>query len=39
LLFFNIFGILVFCRLLRENNSFKVKNAKFERKHTLRKPR
>jgi hypothetical protein len=33
------FGILVFCMSLRENNNFKVKNTKFERKHTLRRPR
>jgi hypothetical protein len=30
---------LVFCRSLRENDSFKVKNAKFGRKHILRRPR
>jgi hypothetical protein len=31
------FVFLVFCRLLKENDRFKVKNAKFGRKHTLRK--
>jgi len=29
----------VFCRLLNKNGSFKVKNAKFGRKHTLRRLR
>jgi hypothetical protein len=38
LMLFVSFGILVFCRSLKENNSFKVKNAKFERKYTLRRP-
>lgn len=42
LLFSNFFvssGILIFCRSLRENNSFKVKNVNLRRKHTLRRPR
>jgi hypothetical protein len=30
---------LISSRSLRENNSFKVKNARFGRKHTLRRPR
>jgi hypothetical protein len=38
-LFLVSFCILVFCRSLRENNSFKVKNIRFGRKHTLRIPR
>jgi hypothetical protein len=33
------FMFLAFYKLLKENDSFKMKNAKFGRKHTLRRPR